>query len=75
MKNAVLCDVAPCESCKKRRFGGTRLHLQGIKYESIFFYPEDGGDTFPRNVGSLQHSQEATAQMTAFFFNAGQFLE
>jgi hypothetical protein len=30
MKNAVLWDVAPCESCKNRRFGVTcRLHLQG----------------------------------------------
>jgi hypothetical protein len=30
MKNAVLWYVAPCGSCKSRRFGGTcRLHLQG----------------------------------------------
>jgi hypothetical protein len=25
MKNAVLLDVAPCGSCKNRRFGGTCL--------------------------------------------------
>jgi hypothetical protein len=30
MKNAVFWDVAPCGSCKNRRFGGTqRLHHQG----------------------------------------------
>jgi hypothetical protein len=29
MKNAVLWDVTPCDSCKNRRFRGTkRLHLQ-----------------------------------------------
>jgi hypothetical protein len=34
MKNAVFCDVAPCESSKNRPFGGTcRLHLH---------IPEDG---------------------------------
>jgi hypothetical protein len=32
MKNAVFWDVAPCGSCKSRRFGGTcHLHLQGIR--------------------------------------------
>jgi hypothetical protein len=32
MKNCVLCDVSPCGSCKKRRFGGTkRLLHQGDK--------------------------------------------
>jgi hypothetical protein len=32
MKNAVFWDVAPCESCVNRRFGGTYLlHLQGTK--------------------------------------------
>jgi hypothetical protein len=30
MKNAAILDVAPCGSCKKRRFGETyRLHRQG----------------------------------------------
>jgi hypothetical protein len=30
MKNAVFWDVAPCDSCKNRVFGGTyRLHHQG----------------------------------------------
>jgi hypothetical protein len=32
MKNVVFWDVAPCGSCKDRRFGGRyRLHLQGGK--------------------------------------------
>jgi hypothetical protein len=68
MKNAVFWDVAPCRSCVNRRFGGTySLHLQGRKIAGEepdadacspwflarrFFYPEDGGDTFLRNVGS-----------------------
>jgi hypothetical protein len=63
MKNAVLWDVAPCRSCVNRRFGGTyRLRIQGRKIreqgsrwlqtEPPVFYPEDGGDTFLRNVGS-----------------------
>jgi hypothetical protein len=67
MKNAVFWDVALCTSCVNRRFGGTyRLNLQGRKIRELhttatcsrwflargFFYPEDGGDTFLRNVGS-----------------------
>jgi hypothetical protein len=33
MKNAVLCDVVPCTSCRNRRFGGTyRFHHQSEKY-------------------------------------------
>jgi hypothetical protein len=60
MKNAVLWDVAPCRYFINRRFGGTyRLHLQGRsnprainQLEQIDVdYPEDGGDTFLRNVG------------------------
>jgi hypothetical protein len=65
MKNVVFWDVAPCRSCVNRRFGGTyRLHLKGRKIRergtsvrrrlqsaADFFYPEDGGDTFLRNVG------------------------
>jgi hypothetical protein len=36
MKNAVFRDMAPCEYCKNRRFGGTcRLHLQGRRYNAI----------------------------------------
>jgi hypothetical protein len=32
IKNAVLCDVTPCGSCKNERFGGTyRLHYQSDK--------------------------------------------
>jgi hypothetical protein len=54
MKNAVFWDVAPCRSYVNRRFGGTyRLHLHGRKIVNRkFFYPEDGGDTFLRNVVS-----------------------
>jgi hypothetical protein len=67
MKNTVFWDEAPCNYCMNRRFGGTyRLHLQGRKIRERgspatcslwflargFFYPEDGGDTFLRNVGS-----------------------
>jgi hypothetical protein len=72
MKNAVLWDVAPCESCKNRRFGGnlspsemTRARkcytvanwqsvsnrLTLLQARCYFFYPEDEGDTFLRNVG------------------------
>jgi hypothetical protein len=59
IKNAVFRDVAPCTYFVNRRFGGTcRLHLLGIRNprtmnqrEQIAVYPEDGGDTFLRNVG------------------------
>jgi hypothetical protein len=35
VKNVVFWDVAPCESCEKRCFGGTcRLHLQGRKIKT-----------------------------------------
>jgi hypothetical protein len=59
MKNAVFWDLAPCRSCElNRRFGGTyRLHLQCRKIPGSslqgFFYHEDGGDRFHRNVGSI----------------------
>jgi hypothetical protein len=62
MKNAVFRDVVPCRSCVNRRFEGMyRLHLQGRQIRSHLltlvprsqiFYPEDGGDTVLRNVGS-----------------------
>jgi hypothetical protein len=64
MKNAVFWDVAPCRSSVNRRFGGTyHINLQGRKIReretsacrwlqsAADFYPEDGGDTFLRNVG------------------------
>jgi hypothetical protein len=62
MKKAVFWDVAPCRYCVNLRFGGMYLlRLQGRKKEensflgrgfsSFFFYPENGGDTFLRNVG------------------------
>jgi hypothetical protein len=67
MKNAVFWDVALCRCCVNRYFGGTyRLRLRGRKIcergtnvtcsrwflAPGFIYPEDGGDTFLRNVGS-----------------------
>jgi hypothetical protein len=56
VKNAVFWVVAPCGSCKNRRFGGTfRLHLQVGKTREpemsntflarVFFYPEDRCET------------------------------
>jgi hypothetical protein len=60
MKNSVFWDVAPPRSCVNRRFGGMyQLHLQGRQIReretsvSMWLqHPEDGGDTFLRNVGS-----------------------
>jgi hypothetical protein len=68
VKNAVFWDIAPCRSCVNRRFGGKYcLYIQGRKILIViqsaatssrwflvrgFFYPEDGGYTFLRNVGS-----------------------
>jgi hypothetical protein len=59
-KNTVFWDVASCRSCVNRRFGGTYpLHLQDSTTDTCsrwflargFFYPEDGGYNFLRNVG------------------------
>jgi hypothetical protein len=63
MKNAVFWDVAPGRYCINRRFGRTyHFHLQasgcslqppahaGSYLADFFIYPEDGGDTFLRNV-------------------------
>jgi hypothetical protein len=44
IKNAVLWDVAPCKLSLQ--------HLLSWFLARGFFYPEDGGDTFLRNVGS-----------------------
>jgi hypothetical protein len=80
MNNAVFRDVAPCRFCMNRRFGATyQFHIQGKKSpraknqrEQVaadcgFFYPEDGGDTFLRNVGSDKIYTAHTSQKTAFF--------
>jgi hypothetical protein len=48
MKKAVFWDVASCSSCVNRRFGATRSRWFLVRE---FFYLEDGGDTFLRNVG------------------------
>jgi hypothetical protein len=48
MKNAVFLDVKPCGSCEDRGFGGTHLLV------ATYFLPDDGGDTFLRNVGSYK---------------------
>jgi hypothetical protein len=45
MKNAVFLDLAPCTYCINRRFGG----MYGLNL-SFFFYHEDVGDTFLRNI-------------------------
>jgi hypothetical protein len=68
MKNAVFWDVAPCRSYVSRHFWGTYcLHLVGRKirergtcvsrwlqtaHPREFYYREEGGHTFLRNVGS-----------------------
>jgi hypothetical protein len=52
-----------CESGRILQFAAT-CSRWFLAYE--FFYPEDGGDTFLRNVGS-QDLHGATSQKTAFF--------
>jgi hypothetical protein len=55
MKNAVFWDVTLCRSCVSRHFGGTcslQPPTQRWFLARGFFYPEDGGDTFLRNVCS-----------------------
>jgi hypothetical protein len=54
MKNAVFWDLAPCRSCVNRHFGGTYRcsHLLRLVPRSRMLYPEDGGDTILRNMGS-----------------------
>jgi hypothetical protein len=52
-KNAVFWDAAPCGFIINRSFGGTcLLHLQGRRNNESF-YPEEGSDTFLRNVGKV----------------------
>jgi hypothetical protein len=63
LKSSVFCDITSCSQLKViRRFGVTcRLHLQGRRIleaktsmkVGLFFYPEEGGDIFLRNVGLL----------------------
>jgi hypothetical protein len=55
MKNAVFWDVATCRSCVNRLSGGTYQSAATCSRWLLgrsFFYLEDGGDTFLRNVGS-----------------------
>jgi hypothetical protein len=62
MKNAVFWGVALCRSRVNRRFGGTYCSIFRVEKPASeepvwaggcrFFYPEDGGNTFIRNVGS-----------------------
>jgi hypothetical protein len=57
----VFWDITLCSLLRlNRRFGGAyRLHVQGRRIRLarnqheliLFFYPEDGGDMFLRNVG------------------------
>jgi hypothetical protein len=63
----VFWDMTPRRSCKNWRFGSTyHLHLQGDKIQRArnnvssnqqlvdSFHPDDGGETFLRNVGSYK---------------------
>jgi hypothetical protein len=51
MKTAVFWDVAPCRSCVNRLSSSAATCLHWFLARG-FFYPEDGGDTFLRNVDS-----------------------
>jgi hypothetical protein len=52
-KVAVFQDTAPCSQQINRRFSKTyHLHLGRGFLARLIFDPEDGGDTFLRNVGS-----------------------
>jgi hypothetical protein len=59
MKNVVFWDMTPCDSCYNRGLEGmNRLYHQGGSIQLLtslarwFLLPDDGGDTFLRNVGS-----------------------
>jgi hypothetical protein len=87
MKNDVFWNVAPCRYCVNWRCGGTyRLHLQGrIKnlrarnqrqqeaaLQMEMMHPENGGDTFLRNVSSHKiytapHSRRRHSSNVSFF--------
>jgi hypothetical protein len=85
MKNAVFWDMAPCRICVNRRFGGTyRFNLQGSRLLATcsrwflvrgYFYPENGGDTFLRNVGSHKITRRhiLLATCTRWFLARGIF--
>jgi hypothetical protein len=53
MKNAVFWDVAPCRFLLTDVSEERRLQIPAHAGSSLvdFLYPEDGGDTFLRNVG------------------------
>jgi hypothetical protein len=67
MKRDIFWDMMPCSALKvNRRFGATcLLHLQlealhtASSFHGLFFYPEDSGDIFLRNIGLL--SKDYTA--------------
>jgi hypothetical protein len=60
MKVAIFWDIAPCDPYMNRRLGGNyNLQFLESRYllahwflARMIFDPEDGGDTFLRNVGS-----------------------
>jgi hypothetical protein len=74
MNATIFWDIAPCSPYVNRRLGGTNyLHLQGrksteqeatvqqmVRHSSHLqiLDPEDGGDMFLRNVGSLTDCME-----------------
>jgi hypothetical protein len=83
LKNTIFCDITPCSPLSvNRRFGGTyRLHLQGRKNKlrklviyfhagfllNLFFFTEDGGDMFLRNVVLLNGLHGVISQKTVLF--------
>jgi hypothetical protein len=54
MKNSVFWHLTLCGSCKSRHFGGKyRIH-QGRIGELGTCHPDDGRDTFHRNLGTYK---------------------
>jgi hypothetical protein len=62
MKNAVFWDVTPCGS------GQQFLVTPNVFLACRLFHPDDGGETFLRNVGSHK-SHTASSQKTALFIS------
>jgi hypothetical protein len=56
MKNAVFWGVAPCRCRLNRRSAAT---CSRWFFARGFFYPEDGGDTILRNLGSIDYIDTA----------------
>jgi hypothetical protein len=83
---AIFRDIAPCSPYVDRCFGGTyHLHLQGRKsaeqetsLKQAIYDPEDGWNTFLRNVGVIFHLLWIvliSIAMLSFITSAGYFLD